>query len=249
MHVISGNFGNATIALMQWVHDHQLDNVVVVGIDTGWAAVGWEQRVKDAQALAERYGFCFELLQSPLRFTDIVTERNDFPTPKYQWCAGLLKGLPLNAWLDEHDPQCEASVLLGKRRSGSRVNAELPEKISESEFFGDRTVWHPLYQCDDDKFTQLIAATGLSMLTHRSLECDPCVNNCLADFQRLAPQDVAKTQQLEQQIGKPMFAPEAWDDSEGIEAVVKATKSLPAEPNNNTEDDSGNCGSPFGCGL
>jgi len=52
-------------------------------------------------------------------------------------------------------------VLVGKRRSESRARANTPEYIYESEYHGERTLWHPLYLHDDEQRDELLKEQGL----------------------------------------------------------------------------------------
>ncbi len=254
MHIIFGNFANGTIGLMRWAYEQSLTEVYVVSVETHWASPCWQQRVEQAKQLCEAYGFKWQRISSPLGFADIVAQRQDFPSKKFQWCAGLLKGLPLLTWLDELDPACEATVLMGRRRLDSPVEANLPEYIEESEHMGERRVWHPLYAHSDSALQQLVAKTPLALLKHRSFECAPCPLSNQYDLAQLADADVVKTTALEQQIGKTLFNiqdycahAEAGSDFAALIQAIRAENSTKQEKNSDTSN--GNCGSPFGCGI
>jgi 3'-phosphoadenosine 5'-phosphosulfate sulfotransferase (PAPS reductase)/FAD synthetase len=246
-HIIFGNYGNETIGLIEWAALKELDNVTVISVDTQWASMVWQERVNHGENLAWRKGFKIIRLSAKLGFAQLMQEQNNFPSPKYQWCAGFLKALPLIDWLDINDPQCEAVLLLGNRRGLAKGQATLSEFIEESQHFSERKIWHPLYQHTDQQLRELVERTGLAYLSHRSLECDPCVNNSFADFIRMEKSDASKTAVLEEALNKPMFAPEAFGDSKGIEQVIrwveKNSKSATLQP-----VDMG-CGSPFACGI
>lgn len=246
-YVIFGNYGNETIALIQWASEQPFDDVTVVSIDTGWSAKGWESRVEQGETLAKSKGFAVERLYPKLDFAGLIQEQGNFPSTRYQWCANFLKALPYIDWLDTFDPRCEATLIHGNRRALALTAGRLPEFIEESEHFGERKVWYPLYKHSDEDLLQLINETGLEFLPHRSLECDPCVNNNKNDFLRLGQQDKTKTKNLEKNINKHMFANKLSGDSEGIEEVVSWV-----EKNSQSDKlapvDMG-CGSPFCCGL
>lgn len=251
MYIIFGNYGDETIALVQWLMEQKVKEAVyVISVDTGWAARGWEERVAASEALVCSYGFTPVRLSSTISFAQLIEQQLNFPSTKYQWCAGFLKGLVFLDWLDAVDPACEGLILLGKYRAKSFTLSTLPEFIEESEHYGERKVWHPLYAHSQDDLLNLIQRSGLSILKHRSLECDPCVNNTYKDFMRLQQIDVKKTLELEKKIKKQMFMPESYGNSSGIEQVIewvkkqpKSAKVAPIEIN-----DMG-CGSPFACGL
>ncbi len=250
MYIIFGNYGNETIALIQWASRHKLDNVYVVSVDTGWAAQQWEQRVSQSEQLAKQHGFIVERLKSKSNFAQLIEHQQDFPSTKHQWCAGFLKGLVFFDWLDILDPAGKAWILLPKRRAISPILANLPEFIEESEHYGERKVWHPLYDCSDEAMAKLIFCSGVSYLPHRSLECDPCVNNTRADFMRLQSNDIKKTVCLEKTLQKPMFAPLSYGGEPGIEQVITWVKrqKKSAHVVSLAVADMG-CGTPFVCGL
>ena len=250
MHIIFGNYGNATVGVIQWAKEQALAAVQVVSIDTGWAAQGWEQRVLQGEALAKRYGFKTVRLISKSNFAQLVEQQQHFPSTKYQWCAGFLKGLTFLDWLDEIDPEGAVVILLGKRRLQSPALANLTEFIEESEHYGERKIWHPLCYCPEQEWSDLLARAGLPRLLHRSLECDPCVNNNSRDFIFIKPSDLRKTVQLEKQLKQPMFIPASYADHNGIEQVVQWVKkqNKSATVTHPAISDMG-CGSPFACGL
>lgn len=246
MNLIFGNYGNQTIAAVQWALEAQLTDVYVISVDTGWAASEWQVQVNAAEAFAKQCGFQVVRLHSKPKFDALMQDRREFPSTKFQWCAGFLKGLALLDWLDEYDKKGLATIILGKRRADSRANFDLAEYIEESEHYGDRKVWYPLYKTDDVEFERLITASGLELLSHRSLECDPCVNSYGADLARVSEDTMSRTHKLEQSVGKTMF-------EIPIETMVKqARANLKAEPAKSRKYsaemfDMG-CGSPFACG-
>lgn len=246
-YVIFGNYGNETIGLIQWAAKQNLQQVWVVSVNTQWAAVGWPARVEAGEKLAKSKGFRVERLQARLGFAELVKEHGDFPSNQYQWCAGFLKALPFIDWLDALDPSCEAILLLGNRRALAKSQAKLTEYIDESEHFDRRKVWHPLYQHTNDQLHELVIESELAFLQHRSLECDPCVNNCTQDFLHLQNRDVEKTVVLEKSLKKDMFAPESYGDKRGVEQVIQWVEKNPKSDTLALIDMG--CGSPFGCGL
>jgi 3'-phosphoadenosine 5'-phosphosulfate sulfotransferase (PAPS reductase)/FAD synthetase len=247
MNIIFGNYGNETLGVIQWAVERKLTDVTVISIDTGWAGKGWLEHVETAEAFAKGQGFNVVRLASKLSFADLIADRGEFPSTKFQWCAGFLKGLTLLDWLDEHDPSCEALLILGNRRALSRKSINLTEFIEESEHFDERKVWHPLYDCTDEALMSLVEKAGFVPLTHRSLECDPCVNNIDKDFKRIAAEDVEKTQQLEDKVGKPMFLKAIQGDDASFTAVVKWFDEKPTGISTNPIEMG--CGAPFACGL
>lgn len=246
-NIIFGNYGNETVALVAYAIQQKLSNVVVVSVETGWAANNWQQRIDLAEKYIKDQGLEVYRIKAKQTFASLIEQRADFPSIQYQWCAGFLKALPFLDWLDEHDPRANGVVLLGNRRALAKRNATLPEYIKNSEHFGERKIWHPLYLHSDSEIRNLVAQTGLDYLPHRSLECDPCVNNSAADFLRLEEADVAKTKSLEKNISKHMFSDKIYGNSEGIEKVINWVEKN-SESDKLSPLDMG-CGSSFGCGL
>lgn len=204
-YFIFGNIGDNTVALMRWAHECALENVTVLNVDTGWAAECWAKRVAMGQRLARDYGFSVQTLQPPQSFPEQIAQRGAFPSVKFQWCAGFVKGLAFLNWADIEDPQCQATVLMGSRRADSRARFALPEFEHDNEHFGGRTVWYPLFDTDDQQRDQLIAKTGCAQLNHRSLECHPCVFNSPAELVLLSDHDNARIAQLHRQLEKPII--------------------------------------------
>lgn len=249
-YVISANFGNDSVALIQWAHLQKLTSVTVTYVDTGWAAPEWPARVERCKAWVKSLGFEFVLLKPKVDFSTLMREQNSFPTRKFQWCASFLKGLPLLAWLDQpkNDPGCEAIILLSHRRSASRAKVDLAEFIEESEHYGERKVWHPLYTHSVAQRDELVKDAGFEVLTHRSLECDPCVNSDVSDVLRMDLSVVERTAKLEQELHQKMLDPAIYGAAINLrEALVQLKQ--PIVMTNSAEMFDMGCGSPYGCGL
>ncbi|MGB6976204.1 MAG: phosphoadenosine phosphosulfate reductase family protein [Gammaproteobacteria bacterium] len=249
MHIIFGNYGNNSIALIQWAYENKLTEVSVVHVETGWAAQEWAEQVQRGQTLARRYGFTPITLAAPATFQQLVLDRGRFPSHKFQWCAGFLKGLPLIEWLDEVDASATATILLGSRRADSRARMQLPEFIESSEHFGERRIWHPLFKQDDLTRNALIQRAGIEVLAHRSLECDPCIHSQIGDLQRLSLGTCQRVANLEKQVQQPLFAPETFGNAQNIEQAVVWAKQQPRMTDTHSLEkfDLG-CGAFFACG-
>lgn len=246
MHVIIANFGNDSVALIEWAHQQQLRDVFVLWVDTGWAAPEWSQRVEKANQMLVHYHFTSVCLKPEYNFSELVRERNNFPSNKFHWCASFLKGLPIVDWLDAQDLNLQASVLLAKRREQAPALRNLTEFEEESHSYGGRRVWHPLYQHTLIQRNQLIQQSGFDLLSTRSLECDPCIYNQQSDFVRLVPNTIAQVAALEEEIKKPMFF-------DKIQVVVKkANQEADLFSHADLSCDKTvyyqGCGSEFGCG-
>ncbi|MGE4349344.1 MAG: hypothetical protein AB7D28_06240 [Candidatus Berkiella sp.] len=252
--VIRSNYGDESIALIQWFHQHKaanIKNIFVCYINTGWAAQNWHQQVERGEALAKHYGFQVVHLDAPYSFASLAKQRNSVPTPKFQWCAGFLKGIPFLQWLDEKDPAGEWLVALPKRQAIYRKI--VPEYIEHCEHHGDRTVWHPLLNLDNEQRNVLLKAAGFSPLNHRSLECDPCVNSSLLEIKNLAKLDQEKVEILEADLNQPFFP----KFNKNIQLIIREHLTQNAHPKMNLsaveapmmDKFSMGCGDPFGCGL
>jgi hypothetical protein len=249
MHILFGNYGNNTIALIQWAYENKLLDVSVVHAETGWAAQEWADHVQRGQALASRYDFTPITLSAPATFQQLVLDRGRFPNRKFQWCPGFLKGLPLLEWLDGKDPGASAAVLLGSRRADSRARAQLPECIESSEHYGERRVCYPLVHHDDASRNALIQRAGFTVLPHRSLECDPCIHSQVADLQRLSVATCQRVAELEKQLQQPLFSPETVGGAQHIAQAIVWAKQQPnvSDPLALEKFDLG-CGAVFACG-
>lgn len=251
---------------MCWAHENGVDlqdEVHVVYCDTGWAAPGWAHRVQLGEDFARSLGFAPQTV-SGMTMAELVRMKDGFPGNGQQFCTGFLKGLPFLKWIDEIDPYCAATVMIGKRRAESKKRANTPEFTYWSEYHGERTVWHPLYLHSDADRNALLARYGVCVLPqelvgksfdehdriyvlpHRSMECSPCVNANRGDFMMLTPNCVQKVSSLEVEIGRPMFRPKRFN-AVGIHGVMMWAK-FGKNNAQNVEDDSG-CDALFGCGL
>jgi len=239
------NFGNDSIALIQWCIKNHVENLTVVFVDTGWANSSWHKRIEEVKDYLNRNNIELKILKSNVTFPESVLEKQEFPSQKFQWCAGLLKGLPIIEWLDEIDPFCEAVILIAALKSSSRAYLNYEEYIDESEHFGDRKIWHPVLGVSRSERDELIRESGISLLPiNRSLECDPCVNCTIKDLASLKDSiDIEKVAKLENQIGKTLF-------DKDIKSSIKESEDLHNSDNKNDNLDSYNmgCGSVYGCG-
>lgn len=243
-HVVVSNFGNDSIALIQWCINNKIENLTVVYVDTGWSNASWPQRILEATKYLNNHNINLKILKSNISFSESVLEKQEFPNQKFQWCAGLLKGLPIVSWLDEIDPFCEATILIAALKSSSRGYFSTEEFIEESEHFGDRRVWHPILDISSQTRDILIKESGLTFLTfNRSLECDPCVNCRVKDLVTLVePADIEKVAKLENQLGKTLF-------DKNIKDALKESKNLNDKVNSSLDNYNMGCGSVYGCGT
>jgi len=246
MHILIANFGNDSIALIQWAFEQKLKDVTVLYVETGWAAPEWPARVEKCVQWAQSLGMHFVSLKPKQNFTELMHARGEFPTRKFQWCASTLKGVTINQWLDEFDFEGRATVLLAHRRSSSIVRAKMPEKVDSSEHYGNRTVWHPLFEHSPEQRDNLIKKAGFKVLTHRSLECDPCVNSDMNDVLRLSDSVVERTAALEQALDQQLLDPTIYH---GVKDLSQVARNSYTTPRKCLEIFDMGCGSPYGCGM
>ena len=239
LYVIIANFGNESVALIQWAIEQKLDNLLVVSVDTNWQSEAWQARVSQAHDWLSKNSIAFKRIKAVHSMQDCVRERGTFPNKKLQWCAGFLKGLALNDYLDEVDPSCEATLLFAKRRDSSRANQWLEEYVV-SEHFNGRSVWHPILAMSDSESELYIHRAGLEQLSHQSLECMPCIHASPQMLQAMTKNDIARVADLEQEIGHTMFDKPIADIVKNSDKGSESTSYL-------EQLDMG-CGSEFGCG-
>lgn len=247
MNIISASYGNDSIALIQYAADKRLPDVTVVYCDTGWAAPGWDARVAEGEQFAKDCGFDVVRLHS-MGMAELVRMKKGWPGNGQQFCTMHLKGVPFLNWADEFDPDRKATVLIGKRRAESRARAQTPEYIENSEYHGGRRVWHPLHKHTNSERDELVRRSGLELLPHRSQECSPCVNANRGDFLLLTQEQIEKINDLEVEIGKPMFRPKRFG-AVGIYGVMVWAKHGRKRKNIDDALEDEGCGAPFGCGL
>lgn len=238
-YILFGNYGNNTIALIQWCIEKNIQQLTVVSVDTGFAEPAWLIRIKEAEQYCLAHGFKVERLKALESFQDCVRQRGQFPSQKFQWCAGLLKGVTLLDWLDVVDIRMQYTIMLAKRKN-TALGIPLSEWIERSEHYGERRVWHPLFDCAEAEYHRLIQSAGFDILPHQSMECAPCIHASDADFARLSQSAIARTDALEKEIGQPMF-------HDTIEKMVSKA-SISKTTSSRATVDMG-CGDPYACGI
>jgi 3'-phosphoadenosine 5'-phosphosulfate sulfotransferase (PAPS reductase)/FAD synthetase len=221
VYLISVSYGNDSIALIQLAHELGLEDCYVVYADTGWAHPEWHKRVNAGINLAERYGFITWTVKGIFSFESLVRFKKGFPTNGFQFCSGMLKGIPLGEFADFIDPLTDAVVVIGKRREESVNRKDTPEFENNSQFHGGRKVWHPLYKHTEADRNKLIIKAGMPVLPHRSMECCPCVNANRGDLLKTPECQIEKVRRLEQEVGNYMFRANKHLGAKGIDEVLK----------------------------
>jgi 3'-phosphoadenosine 5'-phosphosulfate sulfotransferase (PAPS reductase)/FAD synthetase len=219
-YVISSSYGNDSLAMIQWAREAGLQGVTVLFVDTGWSAPGWLDRVTECERWVSSVGFRPVRIKSPMSFAELMRHKGGFPSQRYQWCSGILKGLPFLGWIDENDSGCKSIVMVGVRREESLERAETPEFVHGSEYHGGRTLWHPLYLHDTSARNELLARAGFAVLPHRSKECSPCINANRKDLRQLDEPEIARVEELEDDVGNVMFRAKRHGGAHGIRRVI-----------------------------
>lgn len=247
MNIISSSYGNDSMALIIWALENNLPDITVVYCDTGWAAPTWNERVEQCEAYCHAKGIKTLRLES-IGMKRLVEIKKGWPGNGQQFCTAHLKGVPFLEWIEDYDKEKNGVILIGKRREESKARANTPEYIRSSEYHGGRMVWHPLYRHTEKQRNELLRGTGIEILNHRSLECNPCVNANRGDFLRLSTEEIERVNDIEVDIGKSMFRPKRFG-AIGIYGVMTWAKygRKRAEADEMLEDEG--CGAPFGCGL
>lgn len=231
-NLIIGNFGNHSLAVMQALIEKAVQGLHFIYVDTGWAGADWSERVHACSNYARNHGVVVHALKPQKTFSELVIDRQQFPSPKFQWCATFLKGLTIINHLDRLDPSCEARIISGKRRCDSRRYANLQEFDDEEEFYQGRRLWYPLWQMSNDEFVQLIKRTGFELLGQPSLECSPCIYSTVQDLPLV---DSQRLKALENQLNQTLF-------QDSLVSAVEKKQGLDLQ-----RFDSG-CGASWGCG-
>jgi 3'-phosphoadenosine 5'-phosphosulfate sulfotransferase (PAPS reductase)/FAD synthetase len=147
-----------------------------------------------------------------------------------QFCTSILKIGPAEAFLAEVDPNKETTCIVGVRRSESPNRRTFEEFLKESPAHGGRPRWAPLVDHTDEMRDELLAQAGFVPLSHRSMECYPCINANRKDFLVLAkdPERIGEIADIEDKMGhtkagKPrtMFRPYHFRGATGIKQVIQ----------------------------
>ncbi|WP_028388149.1 phosphoadenosine phosphosulfate reductase family protein [Legionella fairfieldensis] len=239
-YIIIGNYGNHSLAVMQYLIDRDLSALHFIYVETGWASPFWKDRVLACSDYARSRGVIVHTLKAPASFSEMVIDRKQFPSRKFQWCASFIKGLTILAHLDEIDPACEALIISGKRRYDSRRYADLTEFEDNNDLYQGRTLWYPLWQTSNEEFAGLIKKTNLEWLSHPSMECSPCIHSPINVLPHLDSSTLARLEALEQETGQTMF-------QQPIHQLCVPVSTAKEEKSCLQQFDAG-CGAVWGCG-
>lgn len=252
-YIIFASYGNDSIALMQFAHEKNLKNVAVIYSDTGWSSPLWHERICCGEELAEYYGF------TPIRIKSegmeaLVKRKKGWPMGGgAAFCTAELKVKPAAFWLDQVDPNGDATCMVGVRREESANRAQHPEWVDSSDNHGGRELWSPLVRHKEKERNELIARAGFDVLAHRSSECFPCVHANISDLRQLDEESIARVERIEKEMGinskgnpRVLFRPKRHKGATGIREVIAWAKII--RPNRDQMDlfkpcNSGYCGS------
>lgn len=244
MYILRSNYSNNTMALIQWAYERQLENLIVLYIDTGWGGAGWSDYVTLCEEFVRSKGFDAVRIKAPKPFADLMLMKQGFPTRRYQWCSLHLKGIPFLTWIEERDPDSQATILIPRRNADGNSETPATEFIDCCEFHGNRKVWQPFYNLSGQARDELLQRAGLQPLPHPSLECTPCINSSVASLLRLTDAEIERTAELEDDLEQPLFNPGDCGGAKGIVEVVEWAQRAGGDALNYRFG----CSAGFGCG-
>lgn len=225
LNLLSSSCGNDSIAMMLKALTDGVPDLRVIYCHTGWAGEKWPARVERTRKFCEAAGVPFVELHPERDFPTLMRERSGFPMPGKTWCSFWLKAMPFLAYADIVDPECRATVMIGKRRDESPARKNTPEVVESSEQHGGRRVWHPLAFVTEAERNQILVSHGWEVLPHRSGECTPCVNANREDMRSMTQGEIDRTVSLESEVGKNMFRPYHHMGAKGFEQVIRWARS------------------------
>ncbi len=242
MHIIISSYSKNSLALIQWAAEKRLQQVTVCHVETGWSAEGWPEFVSRAEAFVRDKGFDVQRLVSRVTFADLMDIKRGFPSREHQWCSLHLKGITLLQWLDEKDPECQATLLMGNRNPEQLTEKPVPEYVESSEYLGGRRLWYPLFELGDQERDALLSRTGLNPPAGGG--CAPCINASTAELSRLSEMEIHRTEELEEDLGVPMFGA-LYGKSADIRSIVRQAKQ---HADDEARPFKFGCSAEFGCG-
>ena len=253
MYIIVTNFGDDSVALIEWAHNKKLDDVVILSVETGWEDKNWNNRIVKAKKWINDLNFHHNHLHPKAMFNDNIIARKKFPSKKFHWCPSFVKGIVLLDWLDENDPNGSSTIMLPHRNSMTKSQI-IEEYIEEHEHYDDRRVWFPLFNISEEKRNQLLSNTPFPPLNHRSLECQPCIYSSHDDLKNMSYDDALKAKKLEDKIKSSMFNPHDYEGANNVleirEKLLSGAIKIKTHQNRSYYDEfSMSCSWSYGCGL
>lgn len=225
MNLLSSSCGNDSVAMLLQQVELGTPDLHVVYCHTGWASKKWPARIAQVKDYCKEHSTPFTELRPEKDFAQLMRERKGFPMPGRTWCSFWLKAMPFLLFADQIDPDCKATVMIGKRRDESPARKNTPEFIESSENHGGRRVHHPLAYVTEAQRDAILIRGGFEIIPTRSKECSPCVNANRTDMRDLDDDDIHKTVSLETEVGQNMFRPHHHMGAKGFEQVMVWAKS------------------------
>lgn len=224
--VLRASYGNDSAALIWWAKESNLDGVTVLYSDTGWAVEGWMERVALMEEWVRSLGF--QAARTSCEGMEALVRRKGmWPQRLMQFCTHELKIKPTIEWLDRHDPEKRAIVLIGVRREESERRRSHPPFMLNSANDGGRCVVAPLVDFTEADRDALLVRAGIRKLSHRSMECC-CINSGREDIKIFPESNVANIERIEKSLGfsskgKPrtMFRPNKFMRATDIREIVR----------------------------
>jgi 3'-phosphoadenosine 5'-phosphosulfate sulfotransferase (PAPS reductase)/FAD synthetase len=228
--IIFSSYGNDSIALIQWAKNNKCQDVTVLFSNTGWERNDWLDRVNKGEELALSYGFKVARTES-VGFRQLVLNTGMFPRQGIQFCTLHLKIKPALEWLDKNDLEKKMICVVGVRREESNNRKNFPKIVRRSPNHGGRICLAPMIEIKERERDSLIQQAGFTPLSHRSMECFPCINSNRQDIRILAefPDRIDLIEKLEIEMGytkkkgklKTFFRPYRHMGATGIKQVIK----------------------------
>jgi len=245
MFIVVGNWGNETICLLQWALKNKLASLTLLTVETGWSAASWNLRVGQGLKFAAQNGINIITLKPKLNFSELVEHRGEFPTPTFLWCADTLKKVPILTWLEANDFSYAATILLPYCQATSD---RIFNHMQAAEHYDDRKIQTPIMNFSIEQCKKLVAEAGFEWLSHRSLECAPCVNSTATELLHTDNNSLEKLSVLENKINRTLCK-----NSSGKSIAIQNYLAEIREKNHIAEEEtiSGfdlNCADYFGCG-
>jgi len=225
-NIVFSSCGNDSVALIQWVIERDLENLVVAYSDTKWASPDWQSRADRVRDYVEQNGGKFEVIESE-GFANLVRRKKAFPANGMGFCSYELKIKPAMEWLEKFDSEKKAVCYTGVMRIESENRKNWPEVLESSPNHGGRKLVSPLACMTLEERNALLDRAGFEVLPHRSMECSPCINATIRDIQETSASDIIKVINLETEMGvgersgKPkfMFRPHRMQGAKGFKQV------------------------------
>jgi 3'-phosphoadenosine 5'-phosphosulfate sulfotransferase (PAPS reductase)/FAD synthetase len=239
-NIVIANYSIHSIALIKWAKENLDNDFCVLSVDTGFQADNWDDYLQNAFAWLDSENIKYHHLKAENNFSKLVTARKQFPSQKFSWCAGFLKGITLLNKIDEIDPDCEATILLAHRKDMSKASQLLKMNKDEEEKYDFRPTFYPLIDLSFDDIKSLTKDISFCQTTFRSLECQPCIHTTYSDVKKISVKDIQKVIELETMSESYMFDNKSFDTAINSDSFRKS---------NILEELSKACSWEYSCGL